>query len=168
MAARLAARLVARSAQRRFTVGEVERMIPSLERIFTHALQLRAALRVEEEKLERAGVRVTREWLEGDEGGPTGRETPAEAAAIRQSKLMFRAYWDALREALGEVDRLGGEIKDLDVGLVDFLARRGGEDVYLCWKFGEKTLGHWHTLEAGFRGRRPLDELIPREPSGLD
>ena len=39
-----------------FTVGEVEALIPSLERIFVQVLQLRAGLRALGQKLDRAGV----------------------------------------------------------------------------------------------------------------
>jgi hypothetical protein len=28
--------------------------------------------------------------------------------------------------------------------------------VYLCWRFGEDRIGHWHELDGGFAGRRPL------------
>ena len=49
-------------------------------------------------------------------------------------------------------------VRDLDEGICDFRARRGGRDVYLCWRVGEERIGWWHELDAGFRGRRPLDE----------
>src|SRR5262249_25830490 len=41
-------------ARTHFTVGEVEALIPTLEEIFLHVLQLRAGLRAVEEKLDRA------------------------------------------------------------------------------------------------------------------
>ena len=47
-------------------------------------------------------------------------------------------------------------MKDLDDGLVDFPARRGGEDVLLCWRLGEDAIEFWHGLDEGFSGRRPL------------
>ena len=152
--------MVRAMARRYFTVGEVDRLVPKLERIFVQAIQLRGAMRVEEKKLERAGVPITAETLEKD----TGREP----AGVRQAKMMFRAYYEALTEQLAEVDRMGGQIKDLELGLVDFLARRGPEDVLLCWKLGERSVEHWHAVDSGFRGRRPIDDEIPREPGSLD
>jgi hypothetical protein len=47
-------------------------------------------------------------------------------------------------------------VKDIDEGLVDFPALRHGETVLLCWMLGEDHVAHWHTIEDGFAGRRPL------------
>ena len=41
-------------------------------------------------------------------------------------------------------------------GLIDFPARREGQDVFLCWRIGEERVAHWHGMEAGFAGRRAL------------
>jgi hypothetical protein len=30
--------------------------------------------------------------------------------------------------------------------------------VYLCWRFGEQGIVHWHELDTGFAGRKPLPE----------
>ena len=60
---------------------------------------------------------------------------------------------------LREVGELGIEVKDLDIGLIDFRGERGGEEIYLCWRLGEgDRIVWWHTLEGGFRARRPLAE----------
>lgn len=55
---------------------------------------------------------------------------------------------------LEELDRFDVVVRDADRGLVDFPALREGEEVYLCWLVGEPEVAHWHTLEAGFLGRR--------------
>jgi hypothetical protein len=61
---------------------------------------------------------------------------------------------------LAELDELGVEVKDPLSGLLDFRARRGdGQVVYLCWRLGEEGVFHWHTIESGFAGRRPLAEF---------
>jgi hypothetical protein len=51
---------------------------------------------------------------------------------------------------------MGCVLKDMDQGLVDFLTRRDGREVYLCWRYGEERVAYWHELQAGFAGRRPL------------
>lgn len=51
----------------------------------------------------------------------------------------------------------GAIVKDVDVGLVDFPARRRGEEILLCWRLGEDRVAHWHGLEEGFAGRKRLD-----------
>jgi hypothetical protein len=147
-------------SRRYFTVGEVNRLVPRLQQIFMHILQLRGAMRGEQEKLERAGVPPSPEIL--------AQPNPSDTAEVRQSKLMFRAFYDELGLRLAEIERLGGQVKDLESGLVDFLARRRDQDILLCWKLGERTVEHWHALDTGFGGRRPIDDQVPREPPALD
>lgn len=50
----------------------------------------------------------------------------------------------------------GAILKDVNSGLVDFLAVRDGREVYLCWRFGEPEIQYWHDIEAGFAGRQPI------------
>ena len=65
---------------------------------------------------------------------------------------------DAVEVALGfdRLERLGLVVRDIDRGLVDFPALIAGREVYLCWLDDEPAVSHWHEIEAGFRGRRPL------------
>jgi hypothetical protein len=63
----------------------------------------------------------------------------------------------ALKDAIEQVEQTGAQIKDLDIGLIDFLARFQDQDVCLCWKLGESGIGFWHGVEEGFRGRKPID-----------
>jgi hypothetical protein len=144
-----------------FTVGEVEALIPSLERIFVQVLQLRAGLRALGQKLDRAGVKPLRDaQTEGDlDAGPP---------AVRQAKAVFRGLDEALTDEIERIRSLGGEVKDLDLGLVDFPSTRNGEEILLCWKLGEKTLGYWHSIDGGFASRRPIDAQISSAPSRLD
>ena len=55
------------------------------------------------------------------------------------------------------ITALGLEMKDINSGLIDFLAERDGREVYLCWRYSEPRVAHWHDLEAGFAGRKPLE-----------
>ncbi len=52
--------------------------------------------------------------------------------------------------------------------VVDFPSTRNGEDILLCWKLGEKTIGHWHAVDGGFASRRPIDGEISSASSRLD
>lgn len=61
-----------------------------------------------------------------------------------------------LQEFIGELRQLGVEPKCPETGLIDFPAMVDGRLVYLCWRLGEPEVSHWHELEAGFAGRRPL------------
>jgi hypothetical protein len=48
-------------------------------------------------------------------------------------------------------------IKDVNLGLLDFPALKGGRLVYLCWQYGEGEIRFWHEVEAGFAGRQPIE-----------
>lgn len=146
--------------RRVFTVAEVNRLIPELERIFVDVLQLHGSLRRQEARLESFGVRASKEILSGED--ETG------SPAVRHGKALFRSYYEMMVEALGRISDLGGHVKDLELGLVDFPGRRGSEEICLCWKLGEKSLGHWHPTDTGFSGRRPLDHLVPQGAPRLD
>lgn len=49
-------------------------------------------------------------------------------------------------------------VRDPATGLVDFPAMRNGQEVQLCWRLGEPSVAHWHTVDGGFGARRRLDE----------
>jgi hypothetical protein len=86
-----------------------------------------------------------------------------EAAKLRdrdrlgelRSRLVELA--DAHLDLFEELASLGVEMKDAEIGLVDFPARLDGRIVYLCWKLGEETIDHWHELTTGFGGREPVE-----------
>jgi hypothetical protein len=59
-------------------------------------------------------------------------------------------------ELVREIIVTGAELKDLNSGLVDFLALRDEREVYLCWRYDENEIKYWHELEAGFAGRQLL------------
>jgi len=61
-----------------------------------------------------------------------------------------------MRDAINVLRELGVQLKDLEVGLVDFPARHEGRDVLLCWRHGEERVAFWHEADAGFAGRRPV------------
>jgi hypothetical protein len=59
-----------------------------------------------------------------------------------------------------EIDDRGILIKSIDQGLIDFPhIRANGEEVYLCWMFGEDDILYWHSIPDGFAGRRLIEEL---------
>ena len=85
--------------------------------------------------------------------GNGGGIPPAELGALEA------AVEDAAKTVagtIGEIQAMGVLVKDLDSGLVDFPAKRDGEDVLLCWQLGEDEVAYWHGLEDGYAGRQPL------------
>jgi len=63
---------------------------------------------------------------------------------------------------LAEIDAIGVQVKDLDMGLLDFPCVVDDQIVLLCWKLGEDKIEYWHGVEEGYRGRKRIDERILR------
>jgi len=64
--------------------------------------------------------------------------------------------FDQVQHSVKTLDQMGIELKDVNTGLLDFVAQRDGREVYLCWRYDEPTVAFWHDLDAGFAGRQPL------------
>jgi hypothetical protein len=64
--------------------------------------------------------------------------------------------FERLDDLVHRVLATGAQIKDINTGLLDFLAWRDEHEVYLCWKHGEQEIQFWHELNAGFAGRQPI------------
>ena len=112
---------------------------------------------------------------------PQVRALMAQAMTARDEIMALRPEaWPILRKAAGNggnvqttelfqqflrleagvkgITGMGIVVKDMDSGLIDFLADYKGRRVYLCWKYGEPDLLYWHDLNTGFSGRQRLDE----------
>jgi hypothetical protein len=97
---------------------------------------------------DRLGDRAAREAL--SEAGPTnGGGDPGRTVS---------EGFVELRDSIAELRELEVVLRDLDRGLLDFPSIRDGDEVYLCWQEGEDAIEYWHEPEAGFAGRRPLDD----------
>lgn len=68
-----------------------------------------------------------------------------------------------LQGLVEELNDVGCELKDYQMGLVDFVGRHQARDVYLCWRLGEARINYWHELHTGFAGRQPISILDERE-----
>jgi len=67
---------------------------------------------------------------------------------------------EEMMKGVGELEDLGVTVRDLDLGLIDFPAKRYGERVFLCWRFGEPDVAYWHREEEGFNGRKVLNSQL--------
>ncbi len=61
-----------------------------------------------------------------------------------------------LYKSIEELEATGVVLKGLDQGLLDFPSKRFDDDVWLCWKEGEKEIKFWHEMDTGFNGRKPI------------
>ncbi len=64
-----------------------------------------------------------------------------------------------LQSYVDELRTIGCDLKDYQIGLVDFIGRHQGRDVCLCWKLGEDQIAYWHETTTGFAGRQPISIL---------
>lgn len=85
-----------------------------------------------------------------------GNGSDEDARRLATKHEVLQALGRRIHELVAKVQALGVEVKDLERGLVDFRARRGEQEFYLCWRVGESGISWWHTLESGFAGRQPL------------
>lgn len=132
---------------RYFSLQEAERLLPEVERALRDAISQKAEYQAAEGDLNRATQRIRMA------GG--SRVSPGPFLALRARK---DAASTALNAAIERVSELGAQIKDLDIGLIDFPTRYQGREVLLCWKLGEERIAFWHGVDEGFRGRKPIDD----------
>ena len=131
---------------RYFTVNEAERALPEVESALKDILFHR------EEHREASGEMDNHTRRIRMAGG--SRVDPGALLALKAR----RDTSAALKDAVDRVEQAGALVKDLDIGLIDFLTRYRGQRVCLCWKLGEDQIRFWHGLEEGFRGRKPIDD----------
>jgi hypothetical protein len=79
------------------------------------------------------------------------------AGDLNEAQTELVGLADAAVACVERLEELGVQIKDLDAGLLDFPALRGGVEVELCWRVGESAVEHWHGIGEGFAGRKPID-----------
>ena len=65
--------------------------------------------------------------------------------------------FETLDALIHQVLDTGVQVKDVNIGLLDFSALRDGREVYLCWKYGEDDIAFWHEVDAGYAGRQPIE-----------
>ena len=124
--------------ERHYTLEEASKLLP-------HVVELLERMRAARDRL---GDREAREAL--SEAGPTNGGGDA-------GRTVSEGFLE-LRDTITELRELEAVLRDLDRGLLDFPSLRDGREIYLCWQEGEEAIEYWHDPEAGFAGRRRLDD----------
>jgi hypothetical protein len=142
---------------RYFTLDQCQRLLPQVESALRDALVHKAEYQKADQELDQSVHHIR------SSGG---------ANVDRSAYVAMRARRDtsaaALKSAFERIQQTGALVKDLDIGLIDFLAIYQGREVCLCWKLGEDRIAFWHGTEEGFRGRKPIDEEFLRGHRGED
>jgi hypothetical protein len=84
----------------------------------------------------------------------------ADPAPVRELKRDLIDRVDRYQAAWREVEEMGAVVKDARSGLVDFYGQVDGKLVWLCWKYGEEAVTHYHGLQEGFAGRKPIESTM--------
>jgi hypothetical protein len=129
-----------------FTLEAVNSLIPRLEVLVEAQLERRVEIEGMLERLSGLLGRVP------DDLEPADGDEPQ----VRVLKRDIVSRVEVYRSGWREVEDLGAVIKDPRIGLVDFYGKVDGKLVWLCWKYGEETVGHYHSLDEGYAGRKPI------------
>jgi hypothetical protein len=141
---------------RYFTVEEANALVGTLEIEFGRVARVRSQLGP---LIESFGADVAGAILEQQAMPPSGREDDARRLAALAGEITA---------AVERINGMGCLVKDLEAGLVDFYAVLDDEPVFLCWQFGEPAVTHWHALDEGFSGRKPVDGITVEPPAFLN
>ena len=136
---------------RTFTLDEAQSLLPVLESLLRSAISGKKLMEEFEAEQQALNHRI---FLNG---GMFLDVVPMARRKAERGKAEQRA-----KDALAEIDAIGVQVKDLNIGLLDFPCEVDGQIVLLCWKLGEKSITHWHGTQEGFAGRKPVDERIAR------
>jgi hypothetical protein len=131
---------------RYFTLREASELLPEIEpalreAMFFHCEHTEAERRLQQE--------IQRILFAG--GARVDQDEVARLRARREASAL------ALKAVIEKIHATGCQIKDLEIGLVDFPTLYHGNEVLLCWKLGEDSIRFWHGLEDGFQGRKLID-----------
>jgi hypothetical protein len=129
-----------------FTLLEAEALLPSIEAYLGRLLQLKNEHEQTNAQLNVINQRI---MLAG------GMVPPREQ--VLELKKQKDAAARGLKETVEAIHETGCQLKDFEIGLIDFPTLYRGKEVYLCWKLGEEGIGYWHRVEDGYQGRRPID-----------
>ena len=136
-------------SSRTFTLNEAQDLLPVLESLLRSAIDGKKLIESVEAELQATAHRI---FLNG---GMALNVVYLASRKAQREKAIQR-----LKDAMAEIDAMGVQVKDLDIGLLDFPCEVDGQIVLLCWKLGEKAITNWHGVSEGFAGRKPIDERI--------
>ena len=138
-------------SDRTFSLAEAQSLLPILESLLRAAI---AAKKVIEDFDAEHEALLHRIFLTGG--------MSLDVVSLARGKAERTKAEQRGKDAIAEIDSIGVQVKDLDMGLLDFPCDVEGQIILLCWKLGEKSITHWHGTLEGFAGRKPIDQRIAR------
>ena len=136
-------------SDRIFTLDEAHLLLPILESLLRQGINGKKLIEDVDDELQETAHRV---FLNGG--------TMLNVVHLARRKAEREKAIRRVKDALAEIDATGVQVKDLDLGLLDFPCKVDGEILLLCWKLGETAIAHWHGTNEGYIARKPIDERI--------
>ena len=138
-------------SQRTFTLPEAQVLLPVLRSLLKQAIDGKKLIEKVDAEFQELAQRI---FLSG---GLLVNIGSAAARRAERDKTVQR-----IKDVVAEIDATGVQVKDLDMGLLDFPCVVDGQTILLCWKVGEEKITHWHGVDEGYAGRKPIDETITK------
>jgi hypothetical protein len=138
-------------SSRTFTLDEAQDLLSVLESLLRKALDGKKLIESVDAEMQAVAHRV---FLNGG--------MSLNIVHLARRKAEREKTFQRVKDAMDEIDAMGVQVKDLDIGLLDFPCEVDGQIVLLCWKLGEKTITHWHGVQEGFAGRKLVDSRIAK------
>ena len=138
-------------SDRTFTLDEAQSLLPVLESLLRTAIKAKSLMEEVDGQMQELRHKI---FVNGG--------THVDVILFARRKAERARAEQRIKDSLAEIDAIGVQVKDLDIGLLDFPCEVDGQTILLCWKLGEKSITHWHGTTEGFAGRKPIDERIAR------
>jgi hypothetical protein len=132
------------------TIEAVNALVPRLNVLMASQMDRRTEIERRLEELARI-LGVVPDTIEVEDRDP---------APVRVLKIELVERVARYQSAWSEIEEMGAVLKDPRTGLVDFYGLMDGKLVWLCWKYGEDGVSHYHGLDEGFSGRKPIAASI--------
>ncbi|HLE88645.1 MAG TPA: DUF2203 domain-containing protein [Candidatus Limnocylindria bacterium] len=126
--------------RRSYTIEEANALVPQVRAVLLQ-------LAVEQRRLDASHAEMHRQL---DANGD-----PSAATAAGRSEAEVADIREGMRTLLVHLGELGVELRDIEMGLVDFPGERDGEAVWLCWRLADPRVAFWHRTDEGYATRRP-------------
>jgi hypothetical protein len=136
---------------RTFTLQDAQMLLPTLESLLRTAITSKQLIEQVDAEVQDLAHRI---FLNGG--------TLVKVVEVARRKAERERAIQRAKDAVAEIHATGVQVKDTDIGLLDFPCKVEGEILLLCWKLGEEKITHWHSPEEGFAGRKPIDARIER------
>ncbi|MBI1969221.1 DUF2203 domain-containing protein [Candidatus Woesearchaeota archaeon] len=128
--------------KRYFTLELAQALLPNVGQQLQKIMKLQKALEILEEI----------EIIHEDDAETVQKDIELN----KQFHLLSYKFYKEIQQ----LEKMGALLKDLEQGLIDFYSLYQGREIFLCWQIGEERITHWHELDSGFVGRKPISLLV--------